>query len=164
MDIRRLGPDEIDLHRRVRLHALQDAPASFGETFAEVAGRPSAYWEKLTRSVTEAERQVMFLACEGENVLGCVYGLVDRERGGSGHVGGMWVTPAARRRGVGRALLDAVITWARGRRFEQLGLWAPAGVAAALALYGKAGFEETGVRSTMPLRPTHEIVEMVLRL
>ena len=52
-----------------------DAPESFGETAVEVEARPTSYWEDLTRSVTEP-----------------------------GRVGGMWVDPAWRRRGVGRLL------------------------------------------------------------
>src|SRR5262245_9969845 len=99
MLVRALRPDEIDLHRTVRLDALQDSPASFGEAFADVAARPTAYWEELTRSVTDPERHVMFLACDGGEVLGCVYGLMDRDHEGHGRVGGMWVAPSARRRG-----------------------------------------------------------------
>jgi GNAT superfamily N-acetyltransferase len=88
-----------------------DAPESFGETAVEVEARPTSYWEDLTRSVTEP-----------------------------GQVGGMWVDPAWRRRGVGRLLLQAVFDWARGRELTRLGLWAPARSPAAIALYSRAGF------------------------
>ncbi len=158
--VRTLGPDEVNLHRDVRLNALQDAPDSFGETSAQAAARPISYWEELTRSVTEAGRHVMFLACEGDDVLGCAYGLVEGERGDRGRVGGMWVNPAVRRRGIGGALLGAVITWARGRGFKRVGLWAPAHSPAALALYCRAGFHQTGFRKPMPTHPALEIVEM----
>jgi GNAT superfamily N-acetyltransferase len=162
--IRALDPDEIDLHRTVRLGALQDAPDSFGETFFEAAAKPMTYWEELTRSVTEPAWNVMFLACEGDGVLGCVYGLVNRTRADQGRVGGMWVSPASRRRGIGQALLEAVIAWSRQRGFTGLGLWAPAHSPAALALYAKAGFRETGFRQSMPTNPNLEIVEMTLQL
>jgi len=162
--IRALAPNESDLHRAVRLGALQDAPDSFGETFAEAAAKPMTFWEELTRSVTEPERHVMFLAFERQDVVGCVYGLVNRQRSDHGRVGGMWVNPVARRRGIGQALLEAVIAWSRRRGFKGLGLWAPAHSPAALALYAKAGFRETGIRQTMPTYPTREIVEMVRQL
>jgi hypothetical protein len=55
MHLRRLEPHEVGLHRELRLRALQDAPDSFGETFADVAARPSSYWEDLTRSVTDRD-------------------------------------------------------------------------------------------------------------
>ena len=164
MRIRALDPNEIDLHRTVRLGALQDAPDSFGETFFEAAAKPMTYWEELTRSVTEPGQNVMFLACAEDDVLGCVYGLVSRTRTDQGRVGGMWVSPASRRRGIGRALLEAVVAWSRRRGFKGLGLWAPAHVPAALALYTKAGFHETGLRQKMPTNPNLDIVEMTLQL
>ena len=38
--MRRLAAGEVDLHRRLRLRALREAPDSFGESFAESAARP----------------------------------------------------------------------------------------------------------------------------
>src|SRR5262249_25375605 len=102
---RRLASHEVDLPPALRLRALRDAPDSFGETFAAAAVRPISYWEELTRSVTEPGGDVMFLAYEGDDVLGSAYGLLDRARTDAGRVGGMWVGPDWRRRGVGRALL-----------------------------------------------------------
>jgi GNAT superfamily N-acetyltransferase len=160
MHLRRLEPHEVSLHRELRLQALQEAPDSFGETFVDVAARPFSYWEDLTRSVTESGRHVMFLAYEGNNVLGSTYGLLDRDRSGAGRLGGMWVEPAWRRRGVGSALLQEVFNWAREHGLSRLGLWAPAHSAAALALYGQAGFRETGKRRPLPTNPCLQIVEM----
>ena len=102
----------------------------------------------------------MFLACEGNDVLGLTYGLLDRDQSEMGRVGGMWVEPARRRRGVGRALLQQVFNWAREHRLSRLRLWAPAHSPAALALYRQAGFRETGKRRPLPTNPTLEILEM----
>jgi len=154
----------MSLHRDLRLRALRDAPDAFGEAFADVVARPTSYWEALTRSVTEPERQIMFLACEDEDVLGSAYGLLDRERSETGRVGGMWVDPAWRRRGVGRTLLQEVFGWARERGLSRLGLWAPAHSPAALALYRQAGFRETGNRRPLPANPSRQIVEMESQL
>jgi hypothetical protein len=63
----------VNLHRHLRLRALSDSPDSFGEAFADMAARPSSYWDDLTRSVTEPGCHVMFLACEDEHVLGSTY-------------------------------------------------------------------------------------------
>ena len=164
MHIRRLESHELNLHRDLRLRALRDSPDSFGETFADVAGRPTSYWEDLTRSVTEPGRHVMFLACEGEHVLGSTYGLLDRERSEAGRVGGMWVDPAWRRRGVGRALLQEVFAWARERGLSCLGLWAPGHSPAAISLYCQVGFRETGNCRPLPTNPPFQIVEMVCEL
>jgi ribosomal-protein-alanine N-acetyltransferase len=76
----------------------------------------------------------------------------------------MWVEPAWRRRGVGRALLQELFIWARERKLSRLALWAPAHSAAALALYARAGFRETGRRAPLASHPALEIVEMAAPL
>ena len=162
--LRRLAAHEVDLHRDLRLRALRDAPDSFGETFADAAARPMSYWEDLTRSVTEHGRHVMFLACEGEDVLGSAYGLLDQDDGHAGRVGGMWVEPAWRGRGVGSALLREVFGWARSRGLDRLGLWAPAHRPAAIALYSRTGFRETGDRRPLPTNPSLWIIAMEAEL
>src|SRR5882724_12944186 len=150
MQLRTLEPHEVHLHREVRLRALADAPDVFGVVVSEVEAQPMSYWEELTRSVTQPGGQVMFLACEGDTVLGSAYGLLDRDQREAGRVGGMWVAPASRRQGIGRALLHAVMAWARGHQLMRLGLWAPAHSPAAVALYQQAGFRETGRRRRLP--------------
>jgi GNAT superfamily N-acetyltransferase len=158
--IRRLEPHEIALHRDIRLRALRDAPDSFGESAAEAEGRPVSYWEELTRSVTEPGRHVMFLACEGEAVHGSTYGLRDLQGGDAGRVGGTWVAPSHRRRGIGKALLQVVVFWATEQGFRRLRLWAPATNVAALLLYQRAGFADTGHRRALPTNAALEIVEL----
>jgi ribosomal protein S18 acetylase RimI-like enzyme len=64
------------------------------------------------------------------------------------------------RRGVGRALLQEVFSWARERGLSRLGLWAPAHSPAAISLYRQAGFRETGNRRPLPTNPSLQILEM----
>jgi len=71
------------------------------------------------------------------------YGLLDRDRPGAGRVGGMWVAPASRRRGVGRLSCGGV-DWAASVELTGLGLWAPARSPGAIALYSREGFERPG--------------------
>jgi len=160
MQLRTLEAHEVTLHRELRLCALRDAPEAFGETFAEAKVQPISYWVDLTRAVTEPGRHIMFLACEGEVVCGSTYGLLDRERSEAGRVGGMWVAPPWRGQGVGGILLQAVFTWAREGGLTRLGLWAPAHSPAALALYYRAGFRDTGRRRPLPTNPALHILEM----
>ncbi|HEX5093809.1 MAG TPA: GNAT family N-acetyltransferase [Burkholderiales bacterium] len=160
MRIRRLEPHEAALHRDVRLRALRDAPNAFGETAAQAQAQPPAFWEDLTRSVTEQGRNVMFLAIEGDAVCGATYGLRDRDDDQAGRVGGTWVAPVSRRQAVGSALLEAVFSWARAQGFRRLRLWAPAASPAALALYRRAGFTETGRRGPLPSNADLQIMEL----
>ena len=160
MRIRKLESHEITLHRELRLRALRDSPESFADTAEEVEQRPSSYWEDLTRSVTEPDRHVMFLACDGDAPVGSIYGLHDRQYRDVARIGGTWVAPSHRRRGVGRELLEAVVSWAREHGFSRLALWAPTANAAALAFYRQAGFKNTGRRRPLRENVTHEAVEL----
>lgn len=164
VQIRELEPHEVKLHRDLALRALRDSPDSFGETLEQARAQPWSHWEQLTRSVTDPDRHVMFLACESEAVCGSTYGLLDPERSDTGRVGGMWVDPAWRRRGIGWSLLEAVLDWARRRGLRRLALWAPSHNPAAVALYRRAGFEETGRRRPLPTDSNLQIIEMERKL
>jgi ribosomal protein S18 acetylase RimI-like enzyme len=55
------------------------------------------------------------------------------------------VAPGSRRQGVGAALMGEARAWAVGRGLRKLQLHVRAGNAAALALYGRLGYETEGV-------------------
>lgn len=61
---------------------------------------------------------------------------------GAGEVRRLYVRPAARRHGVGRALMAALIDEARREGYQSLRLETLEGMAAARALYASLGFRE----------------------
>nr|WP_297425360.1 GNAT family N-acetyltransferase [uncultured Actinotalea sp.] len=65
-----------------------------------------------------------------------------------------WARVAARRRGVGRALLAAAERWAVADGAARLTLWVLAGNHAAAAAYRAAGFAPTGTTTPLPRDPT----------
>jgi GNAT superfamily N-acetyltransferase len=60
----------------------------------------------------------------------------------SGMVSGMWVSPAYRRRGIGHALLNALIAWAKEQGAQRLELGVSEGNTPAIHLYEQLGFAE----------------------
>ncbi|CAN7767111.1 GNAT family N-acetyltransferase [Variovorax sp. LjRoot84] len=163
MQVRMLEPYEPNLQRELRLRALRDSPNAFRDTYAEISARPPSYWEELTRSVTELG-DVMFLACEAPMVVGSVYGFADRTNSHVGRLGGMWVDPAWRRRGVGNALLNEVIGWSRKPGCERLRLWSVVASPGPSALYQNAGFVATGKEEPLASASMLRVVEMELVL
>jgi GNAT superfamily N-acetyltransferase len=162
--IRRLGRDETALFRDLRLRALADAPTAFAETIMEASAQPPEYWDTLTASVTRPDGQVMVVAEADGRAVGMAFGLFDRDDRGVGHLGGMWVEPAWRRHGLGRALADAVIAWARERKLRELALWVTEGNEAATALYAARGFTATGEEDVLASDPSFRVSRMVLIL
>ena len=60
----------------------------------------------------------------------------------SAMINGMWVDPSYRRKGIGRALLDAVIGWAKAQGAQRLELGVSEGNTPAIHLYEQLGFAE----------------------
>ena len=146
VQIRRLSCADGGLLRTLRLAALEDSPEAFGESLAEAKERAEEWWGRLTDSLTSPGSHVAFVAERGELAVGLIFGLVDPENAEVGRVGGLWVSPEARRCGVGGALLGAVSAWARASERTEMALWAPELGGPARALYVAAGFSATGRR------------------
>jgi GNAT superfamily N-acetyltransferase len=164
VNVRRLRPDEAKLLKDLRLRALADAPDAFAHTHAEISAKPDSYWEQMTRGVTEPGRHVMLVAEDDGAPVGIAFGVLPRirpeDRPDAPHLGGMWVDPTARGRGVGRALAEAVLDWARERGFGVIALWVTEGNDPAIALYEHRGFTRTGRTDRLPSNPTLGTFEM----
>jgi len=74
---------------------------------------------------------------------------------------GMFVRPEARGCGLGGALVDAVVGWARELSAGGLTLWVTATNTAALALYSRCGFRPTGERRPLDHSPAVASIRMV---
>ncbi len=84
-------------------------------------GRPIGFVELSLRAYAEG--------CQSDNVA---------------YVEGWYVTPEARGRGVGRALIEAAEDWARGQGCTELASDAELGNAASAAAHEALGFSEVG--------------------
>lgn len=142
VEVRALRADEAPLFKELRLRALADSPDAFAQTLADARSQPDSYWANLTRSVSAPGDQIMFVA------------------EATGRLGGMWVDPEARGRGAGRALLGAVVAWARAGGLGTLELWVTEGNSPAASLYRASGFRDTGRRDVLPSNPALRTVQM----
>ena len=161
VDVERMGPTEWERVRQVRLAALADAPEAFGTLLADELERSPESW----RARLEAEDTATFLAREGDKDVGIVTGAPFSDHPSCAGLFAMWVEPAARGRGVGDRLVDAVGGWARVRGYQQLILHVADENQPAIALYNRHGFEPTGRRGSLPAPREHVLEhELVLRL
>lgn len=124
--------------RAVRLAALADSPGSFRTTVDEEEAQPPSWYEDLAARSAAGVTARVFHAPGGQGMVGAVH------EGDEVHLWGMWVAPSARGRGVGRALVSAVVEWARSVGAARVELSVRDGLPAPAALYAAAGFEPTG--------------------
>jgi GNAT superfamily N-acetyltransferase len=146
--------------REIRLRALADAPDAFGSTLEDERGYDEGGWLRWIRGWSETTTNHVVVATDAHRWVGLAVGshtAGDRVA----HVYAMWVEPAARGRGLGRELVEAVAAWALGRGADELELGVTEGNAAADALYRSAGFTATGV--VEPLRDGSSLTLQVLR-
>ena len=81
-----------------------------------------------------------------------------------GYITNVAVSPACRRQGIGRALVGALASHARGQGLSFVTLEVRASNAPALALYEGAGFRRVGVRKNFYTAPAEDAVLMTLFL
>jgi RimJ/RimL family protein N-acetyltransferase len=99
------------------------------------------------------------VAVAGGRVVGMLH--VEVSRHGFGELG-MLVDRGWRGRGVGSALVQAAIDWARGRGLHKLCLEVFAHNTAAIALYRKCGFAEEGRRVKQYRRASGELWDSIV--
>src|SRR5215203_3875632 len=90
-----LGEDGWQTLRSVRLAALTDAPSAFWATLDAEAAYTEHDWRSFLRKV------VWFVAAESGSPLGIAGCVPPRDALDESELIGLWVTPAARGRGIG---------------------------------------------------------------
>jgi len=149
MVIEQLRPDEWERLKAVRLRALADAPDAFGSTFDQVSLWRDTRWQEQCRTIPT------FVAVIDGSDVGMVRGAASPEQSDAVFVISMWVEWAARRQGVGSALIDALTAWAQTVGFSRLLLDVSDTNPGAIALYASKGFQPNGHTSTMPSPREH---------
>ncbi len=139
MEVRRISADEWRLLRELRLASLADAPEAFGQTHAKAAQIADADWQANARAASHGSGRIWFIARDAD---GGSAGLVQARRRPPQDclLFSMWVAPAARRSGMGTALIDAVEGWATGWGGRRIVLWVFGANEGAQRFYERLGF------------------------
>jgi ribosomal protein S18 acetylase RimI-like enzyme len=151
MRIRQLTPLDAKRFQALRLIALQTEPANFGASFHQEKNYPL---EKFEQRLAVFPDRGLFGAFDGDDNQPDdppLIGMVALNRDDSekfahkGSITSMYVAPAARGKGIGRALLVQAIDMARGvGALHQLLLTVNASNTGAIGLYASLGFKTFG--------------------
>ena len=156
--VRSARPEEWREVRALRLRALADAPDAFGSTLAAEGSEPEEVWRD--RWLGHADG-VTLVAEQGDRFVGMAFGGPAPGRPKAAGIYGMWVDPDARRQGIGAALLERLAEWARSAGYVGMGLGVTTTNAAAIALYERLGFVDSGEQH--PLRDgSHLTIQIMI--
>lgn len=160
--VRTLQPADWPMYRDLRLGALAEAPYAFGSTYAEESQRADDVWAaRLAAPAQDAFRRACPLVAELDGApVGLTWIKLD-DAGSDARTASLyqvWVAPRARGLGVGAALLDAAVAWARDVRATAVNLDVTVGNGAAERLYLRAGFVPVGAPVPQPGKPLFEQV------
>jgi ribosomal protein S18 acetylase RimI-like enzyme len=149
--------------KAVRLRALQDMPTAFSSTFAEEVKLSDEEWAARAAQWSGAQ-SATYLAMDAGLACGIASGYFDSEDPARAHLASMWVAPAARRKGIGRMLVNAVIEWARGRGANSLQLIVTSNNERAIRFYQNLGFTMTDFKRLYRNDPAFTDSEMILTI
>jgi RimJ/RimL family protein N-acetyltransferase len=137
--IERITPAQWKLLRELRLAALVDSPDAFGQSYEDAVRQPESDWRQTAEAASRGDRRAWFI---GRDEAGQAVGIVQARRRPPDDclLFSMWVAPAARRSGAGRALVQAVDDWGRTWGATRVVLWVIAGNEPAMRFYDRIGF------------------------
>lgn len=142
MRLWRLGPDDAEAWREIRLQALRDAPDAFDSLYADWSCRPLADFAARLAAVPTfaagecAARPLAVAAWERD---------LDPRCARRGWLMSVYARPEARGRGFADAVLARIADDARSAGMTSLGLHVGEANGPALRLYRRAGFAPSGV-------------------
>lgn len=144
LSVRTLTTADAPVFRALRLRALKEHPDAFTSSYEEEVEKPLS----ATEQRIAGDGNVFWGAFVHGQICGMI-GLTREARTKNRHkanVVAMYVAPECGRRGLGRALLRALLDHARNvAKLEQLVLTVTRGNVGATELYKAAGFEAFGV-------------------
>ena len=147
-----ITPENALIFKAARLRALQDTPSTFGSTYAKESQLTDADW--VARATNwNGEKSILYVAMENEAVIGIAGSHLDHEDPTHAHLISMWTAPTHREQGVGRLLVDEIVSWARLRKAVTLKLMVTSSNDSATAFYRRLGFTLTGRTEPYPNDP-----------
>ncbi|HSJ29759.1 MAG TPA: GNAT family N-acetyltransferase [Acidimicrobiia bacterium] len=154
VEIRRIRADEGPVLMRVRLLSLLDAPYAFGATYTDTIQRPAEHWAKRAETASAGGTSAVYLGMADGSPVAIAGAFQPEDDPDCRHVFGVWVEPALRGQGLGRRIVETVVSWAEGVGATRTELWVTEANTPAVELYEALGFEDSGQRQAHPSDPT----------
>jgi ribosomal protein S18 acetylase RimI-like enzyme len=149
MTIRTTRAEDARQLRELRLEALRSHPIAFTADLSESEAFDDQHWvERAVAGAGDGREAVYVADASGGRLVGMsgIYTPPNRPKlAHSGTIWGVYVRPEARGSGVGKALVNACVEWARAKGLVIVKLSATTEPPTAQRCYERCGFEPYGV-------------------
>jgi GNAT superfamily N-acetyltransferase len=139
-----ITPRNAMVFKEIRLRALQDAPSAFSSNYAKEAQVSEGDWVQRAGQWS-GPQSVAYLTLDKAISCGIAGAFLDHDDVMCAHRISMWVAPEHRRLGVGAALVNAIVEWARTQSVDRLELLVTSNNDDAIKFYQRLGFTLTGM-------------------
>lgn len=146
---RPIEPSEWRLYRDIRLQALRDSPDAFASTYEGEAFRADETWSARLIAAAASSTDRAFFACRDTDVCGLVWCKRLTAQSASADLLQLWVAPASRGLGIGRALLMNALAWAQALGVQRVRLGVTLAQTPAMHLYQRCGFVPMGTAQAL---------------
>ena len=144
-----ITPENAPTFKAARLRALQDTPTAFGSTYAKESQLTNADWVARANN-SNGEKSILYMAIENKAVIGIAGSYLDHDNPTQAHLISMWTAPTHRQQGIGRLLVEKIISWASLRKAATLKLMVTSNNDSAAAFYRRLGFALTSRTEPYP--------------
>ena len=151
-----LRAEEWMLLRDLRLAALSESPDAFSPTAEETSRLTESDWRTSADRFASRPSAAMLIARPADGLMSAV-----ADDQGVGHIGAMWVSPEARGKKLGSALLDRGIEFLQRAGCATIELSVTETNFTARRLYESRGFVLTG--ESEPLRISSPLANLFMR-
>jgi GNAT superfamily N-acetyltransferase len=159
VDVHEVPEQDWALWRDLRIDALTEAPYAFGESLEAAKARDEAGW-RAWWNPDDPTTGPRYLATSDGVALGMCSIVFPPDLGSEPLIISMWTTPAARGRGVGRALVEACIDYCARTGRARLLLGVVEDNLPARRLYDRLGFTLTGDCEPLASDPSSTLLWM----
>ncbi|GAP96623.1 GNAT family N-acetyltransferase [Leptolyngbya sp. NIES-2104] len=106
IEVRRIQSHQGELLRELRLRALQDSPDAFLENYDTASQQPIEHWQERAQKHAANPQAVNFFGFFEGELAGMVGAYIIDDEPDVVNLCAMWVAPAARHQGLGKALVS----------------------------------------------------------
>ena len=154
-------PHQWQLYKSLRCAALAEAPYAFSTTLEDARQRSDEDWQHITRQYASHPNSHTYFAYVDRSPCGMAACVIS---GDEVELYGVWVDPAYRRKGIGRALIAYARQWSQAKGAAQLRVGLFEDNLTALEFYRSVGFIDSGQIDPVLSKDTRRVLLFIISL